>query len=288
MTDKCMECMLLEQGWQYRKISRRLAKWVCMASQARKVLQWVRHSEDVDKELAMHEAEAGLTSAGPLSSAPKLLLESTDMDSRASHSASQSHLTSDKAIRNDAADVTNFVRPVLPKHAVEPTSGFPSRSPWPGNHLEPDAVHLPQHATIHTPDQLKLHGEQPDDLLADPAELQQGVSHPEPSSPAAAQSPTAGDACLGRPDRPSMRAQDAVDRKSTSEHASQQRVAWHTILARRNRPQLLLPAACTFFQIWSGGLSLSHPAAHQTVPRQEYLHELTQVPHAYTLRLQAL
>ena len=70
-----------------------------------------------------------------------------------------------------------------------------------------------------------------------------------------AQSPTAGDACLIRPDCSMNQGQEPVASNLKPDDASQhvqQRVAWHTILARRNFPQLLLPAACTFFQIWSG------------------------------------
>lgn len=280
-----------------------------MASQAQKVLQWIRHREDVNKELAMHKAEASLAPGGPLVSAAPLLLELADMESH--DTALQPHHAPGQSLKHKA---TGFARSAQMGPSEQPTSEYHlanarcaaaaegSLSGCPVNmsnagqpntlELLDDGRHdarvaagetrssllesLPEseghpheqpliHAQLQGSDTLQHaclspHDRQPQGQDAEPDGSQQEASHAEPDSPAATQSPTAGDACLGQSACPRMRAQDAISGRSTSADATQhlqQRVAWHTILARRNRPQLLLPAACTFFQIWSGECPLN-------------------------------
>lgn len=330
-----------------------------MAFQARKVLQWIRHREDVDKELAMHAAEASLTSGGPCVSAHQPMSELADMEDHDLHTGTQPCKAPAQPVKHAANGSSQSAHAAMSQHAgVAACDPSRSRTSWPGNHSQQDVADnlqavggqsfnyhaanassaavqgmrsgrsytlgkigpsstaqladngsgnardvvdkapgaLPEkgprgggHVQDQPPILDQLHGSQslqhmgqalcdrqPQSQEASPAEAQQGVFYWEPNSPAA-QSPTAGDACLGQSDRVRGRAQDPASDRGASANATQhlqQRVAWHTILARRNRPQLLLPAACTFFQIWSGEPTSLSPRQTATLQDDVLLYRL--------------
>ncbi|KAK9839158.1 hypothetical protein WJX74_010727 [Apatococcus lobatus] len=294
---------------------------------ARKVLQWVRQQQDVDKELAMHEAEASLTFGSPCTHSSKSLLELTDMTTHSSFTALQPdcavhqsatraglscndidqlvfanqieprklskehHFVSlsnvhclDSIQQQDAVLNMQQQHPPMPKTASASTEGLSSAAIGRGR---PASTQLPGHGSFSPPpsasglpgSQLcrqgpsksidsvadycshlheqpsspESHDRQPLSHVPEASQPQQQVLQPDPASPA--ESPKAGYASLRQSECSGTNAQDVVTCSRTREDATQhvqQRVAWHTILARRNRPQLLLPAACTFFQIWSG------------------------------------
>ena len=305
--------------------------------QARKALQWVRGTEDVEAELAMQTEQAHLAPSRGPQRAPhdtaSQALQAQDAELKAArkfHSYTSVAASSPTA-RNDLT-VPKLARPVAPavygqqpgRYHMAPLNGLspdnsgelPSPKP-----LQPQDCQINGQQATSPEGSGELSSSKPAQLEQPPAMMRpQGAAHPiggaqgrrslgSPQGPARtsqvegppvmlhpeahlrSRAPSLAHSCQ-QPSGCSGMHQDQQEppRASVSEagpaaaalgvpesrgckgsspgseclkaDAVQPELHipdWRTILERRNRPQLLLPAACTFFQLWSGQLQLSLP-----------------------------